>query len=135
MSKLVLFLLTYLDLHSFALSVLAHSCIWLWVVSISAKGSLPQIALSDASKIASTYFSLFKRRVHVLYTEIEFSTTLDSYFNSSIVTGIMDTTLPAVKRSNHYTIETTYSKRWHKIVGVPKLSVMHMTHGSMKITM
>ena len=34
------------------------------------EGSLPEIALSDASKLASTYFSLFHRSVHVLYTEI-----------------------------------------------------------------
>ena len=40
-------------------------------VSISDEGSLPEIALSDASKLASTYFSLFYRSVHVLYTEIK----------------------------------------------------------------
>ena len=39
-------------------------------VSISYEGSLREIALSDASKLASTYFSLFHRSVHVLYTEM-----------------------------------------------------------------
>ena len=34
------------------------------------EGSLPEIALSCASKLASTYFTLFYRSVHVLYTEI-----------------------------------------------------------------
>ena len=33
--------------------------------------SLSEIALSDSSKLASTYFSLFHRSVHVLYTGIE----------------------------------------------------------------
>ena len=32
--------------------------------------TLSKIALSDASKLASTYFSLFYRSVHVLYTGI-----------------------------------------------------------------
>ena len=32
--------------------------------------SLSEIALSGASKLASTYFTLFYRRVHVLYTGI-----------------------------------------------------------------
>ena len=32
--------------------------------------SLSEIALSDASKLVSTYFSLFYRSVHVLYTGI-----------------------------------------------------------------
>ena len=36
----------------------------------SDEGSLPEIALSDASKLASTYVSLFYRSVHVLYTVI-----------------------------------------------------------------
>ena len=40
-----------------------------WLVSIYDEGSLPEIALSGASKLASTYFSLFYRSVHVLYTE------------------------------------------------------------------
>ena len=70
MSKLHLFLVTYLGLHSLALPVLAHSGIWLWFVSIFDEGSLPEIALSGASKLASTYFTLLYRRVHVLYTEI-----------------------------------------------------------------
>ena len=70
MSNLHLFLVTYLGLHSLALPVLAHSGISLWHVNIFDEGSLPEIALSDASKLASTYFSLFYRSVHVLYTEI-----------------------------------------------------------------
>ena len=32
--------------------------------------SLSEIALSGASKLASTYFTLFYRSVHVLYTGI-----------------------------------------------------------------
>ena len=48
MAKLVLFIVTYLSLHYLALPVLAHSGIWL--VSISDEGSLPEIALSGASK-------------------------------------------------------------------------------------
>ena len=71
MSKLHLFLVTYLGLYTLALPVLAHSGIWLWLVSISDEGSLPEIALSDASKLASTYFSLFYMSVHELYTEIK----------------------------------------------------------------
>ena len=79
MSKLHLFLVTYLGLHSLALPVLAHSGIRLWLVSISDEGSLPEIALSDASKLASTYFSLFYRSVHVLYTEIAQGTSTSKY--------------------------------------------------------
>ena len=41
-------------------------------VSISDEGSLPEIALSDASKLALTYFSLFTRSVHVLYSEKQY---------------------------------------------------------------
>ena len=63
MSKLHLFLLQ-------ALAVLAHPRISLWLVSISDEGSLPEIALSDASKLASTYLILFYSSVHVLYTKI-----------------------------------------------------------------
>ena len=37
---------------------------------ISDEGPLPEIALPDVSKLASTYFSLFYRSVHVLYTDI-----------------------------------------------------------------
>ena len=59
-------LVTYLGLHSLALPVLAHSGILLWLVIISDEGSLPEITLSDASKLASTYFSLFYISVHVL---------------------------------------------------------------------
>ena len=46
MSKLVLFLVTNLGLHSLALPDLAHSD----------EGSLPEIALSCASTLASMYF-------------------------------------------------------------------------------
>ena len=67
MCKLFLFLVTFLGLYS--LPVLAHSGFWLWLVSISDEGSLPEIMLSGASKLASTYFSLFNISVHVLYTE------------------------------------------------------------------
>ena len=70
MSKLHLFLVTYLGLHTLALPVLAHSVILLWLISISDEGSLPDIALSGASKLASTYVTLFYGSVHVLYTEI-----------------------------------------------------------------
>ena len=37
---------------------------------ISDEDSLSEIALSGASKLASTYFTLFYRSVHVLYTGI-----------------------------------------------------------------
>ena len=70
MSKLHLFLVTYLGIHSLALPVLAHSDIRLWLVSISDENSLSEIALSGASKLASAYFTLFYRNVHVLYTGI-----------------------------------------------------------------
>ena len=70
MTKLFLFLVTYLGLHILALPVLAHSVIGFWLVSISDEGSLPEIALSGASKLASTYLSLFNRNIHVLCTEI-----------------------------------------------------------------
>ena len=69
MSKLHLFLVTYLGLRSLALPVMAHSGFRLWLVSISDEGSLPEIALSGASKLASTCFTLFYRSVYVLYTE------------------------------------------------------------------
>ena len=42
----------------------------LWLVSISDEDSLSEIALSGASKLASAYFTLFYRSVHVLYTGI-----------------------------------------------------------------
>ena len=69
MSKLHLFLVTYFSHHSLTLPVSAHSDIWFWLVSISDESSLPEIALSGASKLASTYFTLFYRSVHVLYSE------------------------------------------------------------------
>ena len=37
---------------------------------ISDNGSLPEITLTGAFKLASTYFSLFYGSVHMLYTEI-----------------------------------------------------------------
>ena len=40
------------------------------LVSISDEDSLSEIALSGASKLASTYFTLFSRSVYVLYTGI-----------------------------------------------------------------
>ena len=43
----------------------------LWLVSISDEDSLSEIALSGASKLASTYFTLFYRSVHVLYTGMQ----------------------------------------------------------------
>ena len=70
MSKLVLFLATYLGLYSLVLSVLAHFTFRLWLVSISDEGSLPEITLSGASKLASTYFTLYYRIVHVIYNKI-----------------------------------------------------------------
>ena len=57
--------MTYLGMYS----VLAHFGFRLWLVSISGEGSLPEITLSCAFKLASTYFS-FYRSVQVLYTEI-----------------------------------------------------------------
>ena len=69
MFKLALFLVTYLGLYSLALPVLTHFTFRLWLVSISDDGSLPEIALSGASKFASTYFPLFYKSAHVLYTE------------------------------------------------------------------
>ena len=43
------------------------------ILYISYEGSLPEIALSGASKLASTYSSIFYRSVHVLYTEITYN--------------------------------------------------------------
>ena len=68
MSKLHLFLVTYLGLHSLALPVFGS---FRYLTLASDEDSLSEIALSDASKIASTYFSLFYRNVHVLYTGID----------------------------------------------------------------
>ena len=48
----------------------AGTLIYFWLVSISDEDSLSEIAISGASKLASTYFTLFYRSVHVLYTEI-----------------------------------------------------------------
>ena len=48
-------------------------------LSASYEGSLPEIALSGASKLASTYFTLFYGSVHVLYTEITYDTTRLQY--------------------------------------------------------
>ena len=49
----------------------------LWLVSISDEGSLPEIALSGASILASTYLILFYRSVHVLYWIICQQTSYD----------------------------------------------------------
>ena len=54
MSKLCLYLITYLGLDSLALAVLSHSGFRL--VNISDEGSLTEITLSDASKLASTLY-------------------------------------------------------------------------------
>ena len=42
----------------------------IFIVSISDEDSLSEITLSDASKLASTFFTLFYKSVHVLYTGI-----------------------------------------------------------------
>ena len=60
-------LMTYLGLDSLVLPVLAHSGFCLWLVSISNEGSLPEITLSDSSKLASTLYILVYRNVHMLY--------------------------------------------------------------------
>ena len=39
------------------------------MIYIQDEGSLPEIALSGAFKLALTYFTLFYRSVHELYTE------------------------------------------------------------------
>ena len=70
MSELVVFLVTYLSLDSLPLPVSAHSGFRLWLASSSDEGSLPEKMLSDASKLALTYFLLLNRSVHVSYTEI-----------------------------------------------------------------
>ena len=71
MSKLVIFPTTYLGLYSLALPALVHFTFRIWlVISISDERSLPETALSGASKLASTYFTLFHRSAHVLNTEI-----------------------------------------------------------------
>ena len=54
-------------------SLFGITCFWLipifdLLVSISDEDSLSEIALSGASKLASTYFTLFYISVHVLYT-------------------------------------------------------------------
>ena len=73
MSKLRLFLVTYLGLHSLALPVFGSFRYLTLAYSISDEDSLSEIALSGASKLASTYFTLFYRSVHVLYTGIQCS--------------------------------------------------------------
>ena len=50
--------------------VLANSGFLLWLISISGEGSLPEITLSDASKLASTLYFLFDISVYVLFIEI-----------------------------------------------------------------
>ena len=61
--------MTYVGLHSLALPVFGSFwCLTLACISISDEDSLSEMALSDASKLASTYFSLLYRSVHVLYS-------------------------------------------------------------------
>ena len=45
--QMSIFLITYLNLDPVALPVLAHSGFWLWLVSSSGKGQLPDITWSD----------------------------------------------------------------------------------------
>ena len=61
--------------------------IWLWLVSISDEDSLSEIALSGASKLASTYFTLFYKSVHVLYTGI--GATLGDQARARPITSII----------------------------------------------
>ena len=49
-------------------SLFGITCFWLIPVFDFDEDSLSEIVLSDASKLASTYFPLFHRSVHVLYT-------------------------------------------------------------------
>ena len=51
--------MSYLGLDTLALPVLAHSGFLLWLVSISDEWSLPEITLSDVSKLASTLYISF----------------------------------------------------------------------------
>ena len=48
----------------------AYASLFITLFITHAYASLPEIALPGASKLASTYFFLFYRNVHVLYTEI-----------------------------------------------------------------
>ena len=48
--------MTYLGLYSLALPVLSHSGFRLVGISDEDEGSLPEITLSDASKLASTLY-------------------------------------------------------------------------------
>ena len=61
---------TYLGLQSLALPVFGSFRYLTLACKISDEDSLSEIALSGASKLASTYFTLFYRSVHVLYTGI-----------------------------------------------------------------
>ena len=67
MSKLVFISSDLLWSSLFGINYLFWLIAVLHVISISDEGSLPEIALSGESKLASTYFSLC---VHVFYTEI-----------------------------------------------------------------
>ena len=88
MYQLILFLVTFSGLHSLALPVLAHSGIRLWLVSISDEGSLPEIALSGASKLASTYFfiiSLFEKSSWLVHNWILTSWETCNVYNASCI--------------------------------------------------
>ena len=79
----VLFLVTYLGLHSLASPVLAHSAFCLWLVSISDEGSLPEIALSGASKLASTLYFYYLLEVYLCYILRKTNKQLDVYSGHS----------------------------------------------------
>ena len=54
------------------LGPLTHSGFYRWLVSISNEGSLPEITLTDESKLASTLFFV-NISVHVLHTYTNFN--------------------------------------------------------------
>ena len=82
--------MAYLVLDSLALLVFAYSVFLLWVLIISDEGSLPEIRLSYASKLASIdVVILVNRSVNVLYTG-KFSVlgipiNLEIYFGFNLV--------------------------------------------------
>ena len=85
-----LFLETYLGLDSLALPVLAHSRLSL--VSISEEGLLPEIALSSASKLASTLYFLY----HLIEVYMCYILKMYNYrVGSCFITGL-----------NHHKIQT-----------------------------
>ena len=69
------------------------------------------IILKASADLSESILCLINSRVYLGVFEL--FTAIDSYLKSSFEIRILDTALPAyaVKRSNHYTIETTYSKR------------------------